>query len=116
MNGNLSDKIIKITRSAFYGFLAATAIIHITPLARPTVRNFENEYLAEKHDEFETASLLVIGFLAMIMEPVIYIVNLAKSLEKHGLMGLLWLAPVAVSQSYAFAKCIMRRQSCQRGL
>jgi hypothetical protein len=114
MKENFSDNIIKITRSAFYGFLGATAIIHITSLASPIVRNFENEYLAEKHDESETATLLIAGFLTMIMEPVIYIVNLAKSLEKHGLMGLLWLAPVAISQSYAFARWIMRRQSRQR--
>ena len=112
MNGNFSDNIIKITRSAFYGFVGATAIIHITPLARPIVRDFENEYLAQKHNEFEIATLLVVGFLAIIMEPVIYIVNLAKSLEKHGLMGLLWLAPVAISQSCAFTRWIMRGQSC----
>ena len=116
MKGIFSDNIIKITRSAFYGLLGATAIIHITPLARPIVRDFENEYLAEKHDEFETATLLIVGFLAIIMEPVIYIVNLAKSLEKHGLMGFLWLAPVAISQSYAFTRWIMRRQSYSRGL
>jgi hypothetical protein len=58
------------------------------------------------------AALLIVGFLALIMEPVTYIVNLAKSLEKHGLMGLLWLAPVAISQSCAFARWIMRGQSC----
>lgn len=104
MNGNLSEKIIKITKSDFYGFLGATAIIHITPLASPIVRDFENEYLAERHNESETATLLIAGFLSLIMEPVIYIVNLAKSLEKHALLGLLWLTPFAVSQSYAFAR------------
>jgi len=116
VKGNFTDNIIKISRSAFYGLLGATAIIHITPLARPIVRDFENEYLAQKHDEFETATLLIVGFLAIIMEPVIYIVNLAKSLEKHGLIGLLWLAPIAISQSYAFTRWIMRRRSRQRGL
>jgi len=116
MKGNFSEKLIKIIRSAFYGLLGATAIIHITSLARPIVRDFENEYLAEKHDEFETATLLIVGFLAIIMEPVIYIVNLAKSLEKHGLIGLLWLAPVVISQSYAFTRWVMRRQSYSRGL
>ena len=116
MKGNFSEKVIKITKSAYFGFLGATAIIHITPLARPIVRDFENEYLAEKHDEFETATLLIVGFLAIIMEPVIYIVNLAKSLEKHGLIGLLWLAPIAISQSYAFARWILGRKSCKSGL
>jgi len=112
MKGNFSEKVIKITKSAYFAFLGATAIIHITPLARPIVRDFENEYLAEKRDESETATLLIVGFLTMIMEPVIYIVTLAKSLEKHGLIGLLWLAPIAFSQSYAFIRWIMRRQSC----
>jgi len=116
MKGIFSQNVTKMSKSAFYGFLGATAIVHITPLARPIVRDFENEYLAERHDESETATLLIVGFLTMIMEPVIYIVNLAKSLEKHGLMGLLWLAPIAVSQSYAFTRWIMRRQSYSRGL
>lgn len=116
MKGIFSQNVIKMSKSAFYGFLGATAIVHITPLARPIIRDFENEYLAEKHDEFETATLLIAGFLAIIMEPVIYIVNLAKSLEKHGLIGLLWLAPIAISQSYAFTRWIMRRQSYSRGL
>jgi hypothetical protein len=116
VKGNFSETVIRISKSAYFGFLGATAIIHITPLARPIVRDFENKYLAEKHDEFETATLLIVGFLAIIMEPVIYIVNLAKSLEKHGLMGFLWLAPVVISQSYAFTRWIMRRQSYSRGL
>ena len=112
MKENLSEKIIKITKSPFYCFLGATAIIHITPLANAIVRDFENEYLAERHNESETATLLIAGFLSLIMELVIYIVNLAKSLEKHGLMGLLWPAPVDISQSCSFTRWIMRRQSC----
>ena len=116
MKENFCDSLMRVIKAASFGFLGATAIIHITSLVRPIIRESENRYLSKRHHEFETATLLIVGFLTLIMEPVIYIVNLAKSLEKHGLMGLLWLAPVAISQSYAFTWWIMRRQSRQRGL
>ena len=90
MKENFCDSLMRVIKAASFGFLGATAIIHITSLVRPIIRESENMYLS--------------------------IVNLAKSLEKHGLMGLLWFAPVVISQSYAFTWWIMRRQSRQRGL
>jgi len=115
MEGSFSHKLTRIAKAALFGVLGGTAIIHITPLARQIIRDFENRYLAEKHDEFETATLLTVGFLVMVMEPVVYIVNLALSLERHGSLGFLWIAPVAISQSYAFIVWIMRRHSCPTG-
>jgi hypothetical protein len=115
MEGSLSDRLIRISKAAFFGLLGGTAIIHITPLARSIIRDFEGRYLSEKHHELETATLLIFGFLVMVMEPVVYIVNLAVSLERHGSLGFLWIAPVAISQSYAFIVWIMRRHSCPTG-
>ncbi|MBW2005394.1 MAG: hypothetical protein JRI72_12475, partial [Deltaproteobacteria bacterium] len=65
--------------------------------------------LTERHPEFEIATLLIVGFLTLIMEPVTYIVNLAVSLEKHGSIAFLWLAPVAVTQSYACVRWVIRK-------
>lgn len=111
MEANFSNKLMRIAKAVFFGFMGGTAIIHITPLVRPIIRDFENRYLTEEHHEFETATLLVVGFLTMVMEPVIYIVNLAVSLERLGPIAFLWLAPVAISQTYAFIRWIIRRQS-----
>ena len=111
MEENFSDKLTRIAKAAFLGFLGATAMIHITLIFIPIFRDFENRYLSEEHYESETAMLLTVGFLTMIMELVIYIVNLAISLEKHGSIGFLWLAPIAISQSYASVRWIIKRQS-----
>ena len=110
MGGDFSGKLIKITKAACVGFLGATAIIHVTLLFIPIFRDFENRYLAEQHPEFEIAILLIVGFLTLIMEPVIYIVNLAVSLEKYGLIAFLWLAPVAITQSYACVRWGIRKK------
>jgi hypothetical protein len=111
MEENFSDKLTRIAKAAFLGFLGATAMIHITLIFIPIYRDFENRYLGEEHHEYETATLLTVSFLTMVMEPVIYIVNLAVFLEKYGFIAFLWLAPVAISQSYAFTRWIIRRQS-----
>ena len=97
---------MRIAKAAGFGFLGGTAIIHITPVARRMIRDFETGYLAEHHHEYETAVLLLVGFLAMVMEPVFYIVHLALSLDTHGPIGLFWLAPVGVSQAYACIRWI----------
>ena len=107
MEGDFSNKLMRVAKTALFGFLGGTAIIHITPLVRPIIRDFENRYLGEKHHEFEIATLLIVGFLVMVMEPVVYIVNLAVSLERHGSIAFLWIAPVAISQSYAFIRWII---------
>ena len=111
MEGNSKDKLMRVAKASFLGFLGATAMIHITLIFIPIFRNFENRYLSEEHYEFETAMLLTVAFLTMIMELVIYIVNLAISLEKYGFIGFLWLAPIAISQSYASVRWIMRKRS-----
>lgn len=102
--------MMKIAKAVLLGFLGATAMIHITLLFIPIFRDFENRYLTERHPEFETATLLIVGFLTLIMEPVIYIVNLAVSLEKYGLIAFLWLAPVGITQSYACVRWGIRRK------
>jgi hypothetical protein len=84
MEGSLSNKLLGAGKAAFYGFLGATAIIHITPLVRPIFRDFEDRFIREKHNEFEIATLLIVGFLTLIMEPVTYLINLATTLERHG--------------------------------
>ena len=101
MKGNFRDELRKIAKAALSGFLGATAVIHVTLLFIPIYRNFENRYLTEQHSELETATLLIVGFLTLIMEPLTYIVNLAVSLEKHGPLAFLWLAPVGITQSYS---------------
>ena len=106
MEVNFSDKCMRIAKAVLFGFLGGTAIIHITPLARQPIRDFENRYTAENHHEYETAALLIVGLLAMIMEPVFYLVNLALSLDSYGPIGLFWLAPVGVSQAYACIRWI----------
>jgi len=111
MKGDFRDKLRKITKAAFSGFLGATAMIHITLLFIPIFRDFENKYLAEQHSELETATLLIAGFLTLIMEPVTYIVNLAVSLEKHGPIAFLWLAPVGITQSYSCIRWVIRKKS-----
>jgi len=111
MKGDFRDKLRKTTKAAFSGFLGATAMIHITLLFIPIFRDFENRYLTEQHSELETATLLIAGFLTLIMEPVTYIVNLAVSLEKHGPIAFLWLAPIGITQSYACARWVIRKQS-----
>ena len=111
MRGDFSDKMMKITRAVLLGFLGATAMIHITLLFIPIFRDFENRYLTERHPEFETATLLIVGFLTLIMEPLIYIVNLAVSLEKYGFIAFLWLTPVGITQSYACVRWGIRRKS-----
>jgi hypothetical protein len=115
MKGDFRDKLRKITKAAFLGFLGTTAMIHITLLFIPVLRDFENRYLTERHSEFETATLLIVGFLTvgfltLIMEPVTYIVNLAVFLEKHGLIAFLWLAPVGITQSYACVRWVIRKK------
>jgi len=102
--------MMRIAKSAFLGFLGATAMIHITLLFMPTFRNFENKYLTERHSECETATLLIVGFLALIMEPVTYRVNLAVFLEKYGLIAFIWLVPIAIIQSYACVRWAIRRK------
>jgi hypothetical protein len=109
VEGKFTDNLARLARSALFGFLGGTAIIHITPLVKHIIRDFENRYLSESHPEFETATLLIVGFLTMVTEPVIYIVNLARSLEKHGLIGLLWIAPPAITQSYAAIRSLLTR-------
>jgi len=111
MKGDFRDKLRKITKAAFSGFLGATAMIHITLLFIPIFRDFENRYLTEQHSELETATLLIAGFLTLIMEPVTYIVNLAVSLEKHGPIAFLWLAPIGITQSYACVRWVIRKKS-----
>ncbi|MFW6115352.1 MAG: hypothetical protein ACOC6E_03545 [Thermodesulfobacteriota bacterium] len=102
---------MRTAKAALCGFLGGTAVIHITPLARGIIRNFETAYLAERHPEYETAVLLITGFLAMVMEPVFYIIRLALSLETHGAIGLFWLAPVGISQAWAFMKWLTRTRT-----
>jgi len=115
MEGSFSHRSMTIAKAALFGVLGGTAIIHIIPLARKMIRDFENGYLAEKHDEFEAATLLTVGFLVMVMEPVVYIVNLAVSLERHGATAFVWIVPVAITQSYAFIRWIIKRRSCPTG-
>lgn len=110
MKGDCRRKLIKVLKAAFFGFLGATAMVHITVLFMPVMRDFENTYFSEQHTEFETAILLIVGFLTLTMEPVFYIVELAVSLEKHGPVAFLWLAPVGITQSYAFAKWAIRKK------
>jgi hypothetical protein len=110
MGGNFSDKVMIITKAVLLGFLGATAIIHVTLLFLPTLRDFENRYLAERHPEFEIAIVLTVGFLTLIMEPVTYIVNLAVSLEKYGAISFLWLLPVGITQSYACVRYLIRKK------
>ncbi|MBC8460784.1 MAG: hypothetical protein H8D67_22585 [Deltaproteobacteria bacterium] len=110
MEGSLSNKLLGAGKAAFYGFLGATAIIHITPLVRPIFRDFEDRFIREKHNEFEIATLLIVGFLTLIMEPVTYLVNLAITLERHGFIAFMWLAPVAISQTYALIRWLLQRR------
>jgi len=110
VEGDLQDTLRKITKAAFLGFLGTTAMIHITLLFIPVLRDFENRYLTEKHSEFEIATLLIVGFLTLIMEPVTYIVNLAVSLEKHGPIAFLWLAPIGITQFYACVRWVIRKK------
>lgn len=110
MEGSLSNKLLKVGKAAFYGFLGATAIIHITPLVRPIFKNFEDRFIRERHNEFEIAVLLTVGFLTLIMEPVTYLINLAVTLERHGYIAFMWLAPVAISQSYALIRWLLQRR------
>jgi hypothetical protein len=116
MRSNSSNAIIRMVKIASFGFLGGTAIIHITPLVGKIVRNFEDRYLSEKHPEHETALLLIVGFLTMVMEPVTYIVNLAICMDKHGFMSLLWLAPLALSQSFALQKTICSSRVATRSM
>jgi hypothetical protein len=111
MEANCSDKLLRIAKAALFGFLGGTAIIHITPLASRSIRDFENRYLEEAHREYETAVLLIVGLLTMVMEPVFYLVNLALSLDTYGPIGLFWLAPVGVSQSSACIWWIATRRT-----
>ena len=111
MEVNFSDKLMRIARAALFGILGGTAIIHITPLARQPIRDFENRYTEENHKEYETAVLLIVGILTMVMEPVFYLVNLARALDTYGPMGLFWLAPVGLSQSYAGIRWIATRRT-----
>jgi hypothetical protein len=111
MEGNFRVTGMRIAKAVCFGFLGGTAIIHITPLARRIIRDFETTYLAEYHHEYEAAVLLLVGFLAMVMEPVFYIVHLALSLDTHGPIGLFWLAPVVVSQVYACISWIARTRT-----
>jgi hypothetical protein len=111
MEVNFSDKLMRIAKAALFGFLGGTAIIHITPLASQPIRDFENRYIAENHQECETAVLLIVGILTMVMEPVFYIVNLARALDTYGPIGLFWLAPVGVSQSYACIRWMATRRA-----
>ena len=108
MEKDFRNKFSKAARAALFGFIGGTAIIHITPLVKPLFRDFEDAYLSEKRHEFETAALLIVCFLTLVMEPVTYIVNMAVSLEKYGYKGLLWLLPVAISQSYALIRRFLR--------
>ena len=110
MKGSLGIRFFRAIRTGYFGFLGATAIIHITPLVKSIFRDFESRYFSEGHDEFENAALLIIGFLALIMEPVTYIVNLAVCLEKNGYIAFLWLAPVAVCQSCAIIKWLLNKR------
>lgn len=110
MEGSLSNKLLRVGKAAFYGFLGATAIIHITPLVRPIFKDFEDRFIREKHNEFEIAALLIVGFLTLIMEPVTYLINLAITLERYGFIAFMWLAPVAISQSYALIKWLLQRR------
>ena len=100
-----------IAKAALFGLLGGTAMIHITLLFIPIFRDFEHRYLAKQHSELETATLLIAGFLTLIMEPVTYIVNLAVSLEKHGPIAFLWLAPVGITQSYSCIRWVIRKKS-----
>lgn len=111
MKGDFRDKLKKIAKAAFLGFLGTTAMIHITLLFIPIFRDFENRYLTEQHSELETATLLIVGFLTLIMEPITYIVNLAVSLEKHGLIAFLWLAPLGITQTYSCVRWVIRKKS-----
>lgn len=107
----MHDKLTRIIKAAFFGLVGGTAIIHITPLARQPIRDFENRYIEENHHEYETAVLLIVGLLTMVMEPVFYLVNLALSLDRYGPIGLFWLAPVGVSQAYACIRWISTRRT-----
>lgn len=108
MEGDLKDKVKRIARAAFFGFIGGIAIIHITPLIKPIFRDFEDGYLSKRRYESEIAALLIVCFLTLVMEPVTYIVNMAVSLEKYGYIGLLWISPVVISQSYALIRRFMR--------
>jgi len=110
MKGDFRGKLITIAKTAFLGFLGGTAMVHITLLFMPIMRDFENRYLSERHTEFEIATLLIVAFLTLTMEPVTYIVGLAVSLEKHGPIAFLWLAPVGITQSYACVRWIIRKK------
>ena len=107
----MREKLTRVTKAAFFGLVGGTAAIHITLLARQPIREFENRYIEENHHEYETAVLLIVGFLTMVMEPVFYIVNLARALDTYGPIGLFWLAPVGVSQSYACIRWMATRRT-----
>jgi len=111
MEETFSDKLMRIARVAIFGFLGGTAIIHITPLARKPIRDFENRYIEENHHEYETAVLLIVGILTMVMEPVFYLVNLARTLDTYGPIGLFWLAPLGLPQFYAGIRWIATKRT-----
>ena len=111
MIGDFGDKLKTVFNATFLGFVGATAMIHITLLFIPIFRDFENRYLTEKHSELETAILLIVGVLTLIMEPLTYIVNLAVDLEKHGLIAFIWLSPIVITQSYSCIRWMIRNKS-----
>jgi len=108
MEGDFRNKVDRAAKAAFFGFIGGTAIIHITPLIKPIFRDFEDRYLSENRHEFEIAALLIVCFLTLVMEPVTYIINMAVSLEKNGYIGLFWISPVVISQSYALIRRFLR--------
>jgi hypothetical protein len=88
-------------------------MVHGALLFMPVMRDFESRYFSERHTEFEIATLLIVWFPTLTMEPVFYIVKLAISLEKHGLVAFLWLTPFGITQSYACVKWAIRKKSDQ---
>ena len=108
MEVDYGNKVNRAAKAAFFGFIGGTAIIHITPLIKSIFGDFENRYFSEKRREYEIATLLIVCFLTLVMEPVTYIVNMAISLEKYGFIGLLWLSPVVISQSYALIRWLLK--------
>ena len=84
MEGNFSDKLMRIDRAALFGFLGGTTIIHIAPIESQVIRGFESRHVEQYNHEYKAAVLPIAGFRAMVTEPIMGIVAFVLSLARYG--------------------------------
>ena len=103
MEGELKPSVYKAIRGIGYGLLGATLCLHATPYFIRALKMTESLEFDREHPEYEQLTMCLAGIVALIVEPLFYLVFTVDAVNSHGVRGLLWISPIAICQGLALS-------------